>query len=554
MSTLIDIEKARSELNNDPSLFFTRLDRQLKLHSVVQASKAVIAADKQWGAQVRQWAEEMKIRLAELGYSTEGPSTYQNTFGLKKPLADFKKEFGRAVEDMGELEIETLLDRILAFDAERDDLAPPEALLPGVVGVWVRILQYRLKKMGYYQGKVDGVYGDRTLEAVIIFKHAFGLTISEESAGLVDRGLWDITGDPFELNRLMLARLRGRPLVVQDTFLSDWVPEAALGDTAFVRNHKFSLTRTLDCQPVSTLVKETDWVLNRQAVALLQFWLWMASFYLNRIDGLFGGKTLHAVLNFIDQNHLDTDPYIVCLSDGRLVLSPGIFETLGAQVPDPSEVEAYERYLYEEGDKILKQEEEKGSQYKKTKKEKNFLELAWDGIKNVALKLYRGIKTALVSTAKAIARGARWFWNTLGKAGSALHFLSHALARIKKALGIFWQNLKRFFQFLDSRTVLTKSGDTIFSTHFLSDFDVINIRVAPNVNIKADNRQHNEKVWADVRLFSLACDVVGAAIGGVISFLKGPIGWIRLGFKMAAKIWKTVKDHPAGSLSMQPES
>lgn len=555
MSILIDIEEARSAYKVDPGLFFAQLDRQLQLHTVVHATQAVAAADKQWGVQLQQWAEEMKIRLAELGYSAPSAATYHNLYGLKKPLAEFKKEFGLAVEKKGELEIENLLDRMLAFDAEEDDLVPPKPLLPGAVGIWVRILQYRLKKLCCYHSEVNGVYGERTLEAVVIFKHAFGLPLSQELPGLVDRTLWSITADPFELNRLMLAKLRGRPIVVQDTFLSDWVPEAAPGDTFFVCNHRFSVSRTLDCQPVSTLVKQTDWVLNRQAVALLQFWFWMTSFYLDPIDGQFGGTTLHALLCFIEENHLDTDSYIVRLSDGRLALSPGIFDALGAQLPDASEMEAYERYLYAESDKLLKEEEKKASQYKKTKEDKNFLELVWDGIKNVASKLYRGVKTALVSTTKAIARGARWCWNIVGKVGSALHFLSCALARIKKALGVFWSNLKRFLQFLYSRSVVTANGETTYTTHFFRDFDVVNFRVAPhNVNIKTDHHRHTEKVWTDVRLFSLSCDVVGAAIGAVISFLEGPIGWIRLGFKVSNVIREVLEVHGKGSLSVLLES
>ncbi|MGK7901143.1 MAG: peptidoglycan-binding protein [Hormoscilla sp.] len=70
----------------------------------------------------------------------------------------------------------------------RSQLPPFESLLrPGTTGMLVSQLQYALKVLGYFQGKIDGVYADSTSEAVSAFQASRELTAD----GLAGETTWE---------------------------------------------------------------------------------------------------------------------------------------------------------------------------------------------------------------------------------------------------------------------------------------------------------------------------------------------------------------------------
>ena len=89
----------------------------------------------------------------------------------------------------------------------------------GSTGATVTTIQQKLSRWGYYSGKVDGVYGSKTVEAVKFFQRKNGLVVDGKcgpktlaALGInVSATQQSTSGDVDLLARLISAEARGEP-------------------------------------------------------------------------------------------------------------------------------------------------------------------------------------------------------------------------------------------------------------------------------------------------------------------------------------------------------
>ncbi len=96
----------------------------------------------------------------------------------------------------------------------------------GSRGEEVRTIQTKLKRWGYYNGSIDGIYGSQTMQAVKYFQRKNGLTVDGIAGNSTLRamGIYNSTGnsstssnsnDVNLLSRLVYGEARGEPYAGQ---------------------------------------------------------------------------------------------------------------------------------------------------------------------------------------------------------------------------------------------------------------------------------------------------------------------------------------------------
>ena len=86
-------------------------------------------------------------------------------------------------------------DTIMAVTPDPSQPTPAPDLRHNSVGPEVEELQARLKELGYYQGEIDGRFGDGTREAVMAFQKAAGLTADGIVGEKTREALWPAAGE-----------------------------------------------------------------------------------------------------------------------------------------------------------------------------------------------------------------------------------------------------------------------------------------------------------------------------------------------------------------------
>ena len=120
----------------------------------------------------------------------------------------------------GALAVLFLMNVMIIFFAQKADAVTYQK---GSTGSTVTTIQEKLSRWGYYSGKVDGVYGSKTVEAVKYFQKKNGLTVDGKcgpktlaALGInVSSTSQSTTGDVDLLARLISAEARGEPYTGQ---------------------------------------------------------------------------------------------------------------------------------------------------------------------------------------------------------------------------------------------------------------------------------------------------------------------------------------------------
>lgn len=176
----------------------------------------------------------------------------------------------------------------VTIDPNNTPSPTPVLLKTGTEGDEVRRLQQRLKDLQYYNGEVDGQYGQATAEAVRVFQAQHGL----EADGLAG----------------------------QNTL------SALYADTAQV------CIPTPSPSPTPGLLSRGD---EGEAVLALQTRLQELGFYTGKLDGDFGGGTENAVRSFQRQHELDVDG-MVAEKTNAVLFSDQAQTLIPTPTPDPN--------------------------------------------------------------------------------------------------------------------------------------------------------------------------------------------------------------------------
>ena len=131
----------------------------------------------------------LQTALELLGYDV---GTIDGKFGAgtKKAVVAFQSRYGLTADGKAGQKTLTMLEAVLAgenvpdSDASDDDAdstggayeIPSRTLRKGCTGADVKVVQSRLKELGYYTNSIDGIYGTGTVAAVTTFQAANGLT------------------------------------------------------------------------------------------------------------------------------------------------------------------------------------------------------------------------------------------------------------------------------------------------------------------------------------------------------------------------------------------
>lgn len=133
---------------------------------------------------------KIQQRLINLGYTVSGGADGQYGSGVRNAVREFQEDHGLDIDgDVGEKTWKAL------FPVQQTSIGYPGYLMGmGMSDSNIKLVQKRLSDLGFSVGTIDGIYGQKTKDAVISFQSSRGLN----SDGIVGEKTWnrlfDISG------------------------------------------------------------------------------------------------------------------------------------------------------------------------------------------------------------------------------------------------------------------------------------------------------------------------------------------------------------------------
>lgn len=183
------------------------------------ATPAAVSGPLKLGAQ-GELVREMQRQLKNLGFYTGqadgdfGPAT-------EEALKAFQKQYGLAVDGVAGTETLTKLASAKATMKPAVTATPAASLKLGSTGENVRTVQRRLKDLKFYNGSVDGDFGEGTEEAVKRFQKQYGLEVDGKVGAVTLEALRNAraTAKPAYLPVTPTPRPTATPAFSQNTYL-----------------------------------------------------------------------------------------------------------------------------------------------------------------------------------------------------------------------------------------------------------------------------------------------------------------------------------------------
>ncbi len=246
------------------------------------------------GSQVRQ----MQERLISLGYlvgSANGKFDDSTEAGLKA----FQRRNTNNADGVAGPETLKVLYSSSARGTSTAAGIIGDSLRPGANGKAVRVLQTRLKALGYYSGTVDGDYGKATQDAVRAFQQGNGLTADGIAGSGTFARLFSSSAKTYRQSRVTATPRRTatprvptkKPTATPRRTPTPLPPNTYMRVTAAPNGQYATLRRGYTGSPVTRMQQE----------------LKQQGYYTGSVDGVYGEGTENAVKAFQRSNGLNVD-------------------------------------------------------------------------------------------------------------------------------------------------------------------------------------------------------------------------------------------------------
>lgn len=150
--------------------------------------------------------QNLQQRLYELGYLSKVSGSYYDA-ATENAVKDFESAYGKSRTGIATIQLQQYVyakNARSAWEVKTYTATPSPAptarfstLRSGSKGTAVTELQERLRELGYMKSKADGIYGEKTIEAVMLFERAYGKSETGIATASLQEVLFSYDARPY---------------------------------------------------------------------------------------------------------------------------------------------------------------------------------------------------------------------------------------------------------------------------------------------------------------------------------------------------------------------